>query len=82
MKLSAPSWRLVLGNDVSVTSPAGLASHASEHEKERVMQQSTHIRSLEDQFELARHRYLRGLISDAEFYAAHRALREAKANGK
>jgi hypothetical protein len=38
-------------------------------------------RSLEDQFDLARWRYLRGLISDAEFYAAHRALREAKANG-
>ena len=42
---------------------------------------STNWRSLEDQFELARHRYLRGLISDAELYAAHRALREAKANG-
>lgn len=43
--------------------------------------ESTNWRSLEDQFELARHRYLRGLISDEEFYAAHRALREAKANG-
>jgi uncharacterized membrane protein len=49
--------------------------------RERKMKQSTDWRSLEDQFELARHRYLRGLISDAEFYAAHRALREAKANG-
>jgi uncharacterized membrane protein len=68
-------------SDVSVTAPAGAASHASVHEKEKAMQQSIHLRSLEDQFELARHRYLRGLISDAEFYAAHRALREAKANG-
>ena len=42
-------------------------------------QQSTDWRSIEDRFELARHRYLRGLISDAEFYAAHRELREAKA---
>ena len=41
---------------------------------------STNWRSAEDRFELARHRYLRGLISDEEFYAAHRELREAKAN--
>ena len=43
--------------------------------------ESTDWRSIEDRFELARHRYLRGLISDEEFYAAHRALREAKQNG-
>jgi hypothetical protein len=43
--------------------------------------ESTDWRSLEDHFEMSRWRYLRGLISDAEFCAAHRALREAKANG-
>jgi uncharacterized membrane protein len=43
--------------------------------------ESTDWQSVEDRFALARHRYLRGLISDAEFYAAHRELREAKANG-
>jgi uncharacterized membrane protein len=43
--------------------------------------ESTDWRSIEDRFALARHRYLRGLISDEEFYAAHRELREAKANG-
>ena len=43
--------------------------------------ESTNWRSAEDRFELARWRYLRGLISDAEFYAAHREMREEKANG-
>jgi len=43
--------------------------------------ESTDWRSIEDRFALARWRYLRGLISDEEFYAAHRELREAKANG-
>lgn len=43
--------------------------------------ESTDWRSIEDRFALARWRYLRGLISDEEFYAAHRKLREAKANG-
>ena len=41
--------------------------------------ESTDWRSIEDRFALARWRYLRGLISDEEFYAAHRELREAKA---
>ena len=45
------------------------------------MQQSTDWRSIEDRFELARWRHLRGLISDAEFLAIHRELREAKTNG-
>lgn len=42
--------------------------------------ESTNWRAIEDRFELARWRYLRGMISDEEFYAAHRELREAKEN--
>lgn len=38
--------------------------------------------SAEDQFAEARWRYMRGMIDEAEFYAAHRAMREEKANGK